>query len=64
MGLTGSPWSIGDDLGDDPKLSEAGSPHARNGVLLIERREVTADTVAIMYDWKAAAARVDRGARI
>jgi len=62
-----NPGSVGcpsyDDPGDDPHVSEAGSPHARYAVLDINDDGISADMVAIRYDWKAAVARADRNGR-
>jgi predicted phosphodiesterase len=62
-----NPGSVGcpsyDDPGNDPHVSEAGSPHARYAVLDINDKQVSADMIAIMYDWKAAAARAERNDR-
>ena len=58
-----NPGSVGcpsyDDSGNDPHVSEAGSPHARYAVLTIDEHQVSADMIAIAYDWKAAAARAE-----
>jgi predicted phosphodiesterase len=56
-----NPGSVGcpsyDDPGDDPHVSETGSPHARYAVLNIREDQVSADMIAITYDWKSAVAR-------
>jgi putative phosphoesterase len=62
-----NPGSVGcpsyDDPGNDPHVSEVGSPHARFAVLMIDRDQVSADMIAISYDWKAAAARAEQNNR-
>jgi hypothetical protein len=54
-----NPGSVGcpsyDDPGNDPDVSEAGSPHARYAILDIDDEQVSAEVIAIAYDWKAAA---------
>ena len=45
-----------DDRGDEPHVSESGSPHARYAVLTIGE-QVSAELIAVAYDWKAAAGR-------
>jgi predicted phosphodiesterase len=49
-----NPGSVGcpsyDDPGGDPHLSEAGSPHARYGILVIDEQRVSAEMIAIPYD--------------
>jgi hypothetical protein len=44
-------------------VSEGGSPHARYAVLTIIGEQVSAELVAISYDWKAAATRADANGR-
>jgi len=62
-----NPGSVGcpsyDDPGNDPHVSEAGSPHARYAVLTIDERQVSADMIAVTYDWKAAATRAEKNDR-
>ena len=62
-----NPGSVGcpsyDDPGADPHVSEGGSPHARYAVLTIIGEQVSAELVAISYDWKAAATRADANGR-
>jgi predicted phosphodiesterase len=62
-----NPGSVGcpsyDDPGNDPHVSEAGSSHARYAVLDIDERRVSADMIAIPYDWKAAVSRADSNGR-
>src|SRR6478609_1935081 len=59
-----NPGSVGcpsyDDPGNDPHVSEAGSPHARYAVLTIDERQVSADMLAIPYDWEAASAQAEK----
>jgi hypothetical protein len=52
-----------DDPGNDPHGSEVGSPHARCAVLDISDRQVSADMIAIPYDWKAAVVRAQSNDR-
>ena len=52
-----------DDPGNDPHVSEAGSPHARYAVLDINEDQVSADMIAITYDWKASVARAESNNR-
>jgi predicted phosphodiesterase len=63
-----NPGSVGcpsyDDPGNDPHVSAAGSPNARYAVLDINEDQVTADMIAITYDWKAAAARAETNNRL
>jgi predicted phosphodiesterase len=58
-----NPGSVGcpsyDDPGNNPHVSEAGSPHARYAVLDINEDQVSVDMIAIAYDWKAAVARAE-----
>jgi predicted phosphodiesterase len=62
-----NPGSVGcpsyDDPGNDPHVSEAGSPHARYAVLDINDDQVSADMIALAYDWKAAVARAEMNNR-
>jgi predicted phosphodiesterase len=62
-----NPGSVGcpsyDDPGNDPHVSESGSPHARYALLNIDDQTVSADMIAISYDWKAAAARAEQNGR-
>ena len=62
-----NPGSVGcpsyNDPGDDPHVSEAGSPHARYGILIIDEQRVSAEMIAISYDWKSASARADKNGR-
>ena len=62
-----NPGSVGcpayDDPGDDPHVSEAGSPHARSAILVIEEHAVSAEVVAISYDWQAASAQAEKNGR-
>jgi hypothetical protein len=62
-----NPGSIGcpsyDDPGDDPHVSESDSPHARYAVLVIDEHHVSADMIAISYDWKAASAQAEKNGR-
>jgi predicted phosphodiesterase len=58
-----NPGSVGcpayDDPGDDPHVSESGSPHARYAVLSIGQRHVAAELLAVSYDWNAASQRAE-----
>ncbi len=62
-----NPGSVGcpsyEDPGTERHLSKAGSPHARYAVLDIDHQTVSADLIAISYDWKAAAVRAERNDR-
>lgn len=62
-----NPGSVGcpsyDDPGNEPHLSEAGSPHARYAILEIDEDQVSADMIAITYGWKAAVARAEDNGR-
>jgi putative phosphoesterase len=62
-----NPGSVGcpayDDPGADPHLSESGSPYARYAVLSIDEQNVSADMIAVTYDWKAASARAEKNGR-
>ena len=55
--LSHGPWFI---LATITHVSEPGSPHARYGVLVIDDAKVSAEMIAVGYDWKAAAARSAR----
>jgi len=52
-----------DDPGNDPHVSEAGSPHARYAILNVDEQHVSGELIAIGYDWKAAAARAEMNGR-
>jgi len=62
-----NPGSVGcpsyDDPGGDAHVSEAGSPHARYAILDIDEYQVSAEMIAIPYDWKAAVAQAERHGR-
>ena len=62
-----NPGSVGcpsyDDPGNDPHVSEFGSAHARYAVLDINEGQVSADMIAITYDWKSAVARAESNGR-
>jgi putative phosphoesterase len=62
-----NPGSVGcpsyDDPGNNPHVSESGSPHARYAVLAIDYVQVSAEMIAIAYDWKAASARAETNGR-
>jgi putative phosphoesterase len=62
-----NPGSVGcpsyDDPGNDPHVSEAGSPHARYAILNVDEQHVSGELIAIGYDWKAAAARAETNDR-
>jgi diadenosine tetraphosphatase ApaH/serine/threonine PP2A family protein phosphatase len=62
-----NPGSVGcpsyDDPGNNPHVSESGSPHARYAVLAIDDVQVSAEMIAIAYDWKAASARAETNGR-
>jgi predicted phosphodiesterase len=62
-----NPGSVGcpsyDDPGAEPHVSEGGSPHARYAVLTIIGEQVSADMIAITYDWKSAVARAESNSR-
>jgi putative phosphoesterase len=62
-----NPGSVGcpsyDDPGDDPHVSESGSPHARYAVLTIIGEQVSAEMIAISYDWKVASVRAETNGR-
>ena len=61
-----NPGSVGcpsyDDPGAEPHVSESGSPHARYAILTIGER-VSAELIAVAYDWTAAAARAEANGR-
>ena len=61
-----NPGSVGcpsyDDPGDEPHVSESGSPHARYAVLTIGE-QMSAELIAVAYDWRAAAARAEANGR-
>ena len=61
-----NPGSVGcpsyDDPGDEPHVSESGSPHARYAVLTIGE-QVSAELIAVAYDWKAAVTRAEANGR-
>ena len=62
-----NPGSVGcpsyDDPGDNPHASESGSPHARYGVMTIIGDQMSAEMIAISYDWKTASARAEANGR-
>jgi putative phosphoesterase len=62
-----NPGSVGcpayDDPGADPHVSESGSPYARYAVLSIDEQNVSADMIALTYDWKAASAQAEKNGR-
>jgi diadenosine tetraphosphatase ApaH/serine/threonine PP2A family protein phosphatase len=62
-----NPGSVGcpsyDDPANNPHVSESGSPHARYAVLDINEDQVSADMIAIAYDWRAAVARAESNGR-
>ena len=62
-----NPGSVGcpsyDDPGNNPHVSEAGSPHARYAILNIDGQTVSAEMIAISYDWKVAVARAEQNER-
>ncbi len=62
-----NPGSVGcpsyDDPGNDPHVSETGSPHAIYAVLTVICEQVSAKMIAITYDWKAASARAETNGR-
>lgn len=60
-GSVGCP--IGRRSGNDPHVSEAGSPHARYAVLDINEHQVSVDMIATAYDWKAAVAQAETNNR-
>ena len=62
-----NPGSVGcpsyNDPGNDPHVSEAGSPHARYAILNVDQQHVSGKLISIGYDWKAAAARAEKNDR-
>jgi predicted phosphodiesterase len=56
-----NPGSVGcpayQDPGDEPHVSEVGSPHARYAVVSLSGGMMSADLIAVDYDHRAAAAR-------
>jgi len=62
-----NPGSVGcpsyDDPGENPHVSEAGSPHARYAILTVSSDHISADLIAVEYDWLAASARAERNGR-
>ena len=62
-----NPGSVGcpsyDDPGGDPHVSEAGSPHARYGILVTNEQRASVEMIAIPYDWKSASARAMKNGR-
>jgi predicted phosphodiesterase len=62
-----NPGSVGcpsyDDPGENPHVSESGSPHARYSVLDIDGTQISADLITIPYDWKAASEQAERNGR-
>ena len=62
-----NPGSVGcpsyDDPGADPHVSEAGSPHARYAILTIHEQHISAEMLAVIYDWTVAAARAEKNER-
>jgi putative phosphoesterase len=62
-----NPGSVGcpsyDDPGNEPHVSESGSPHARYAILDIDEDQVSTDMIAITYDWKSAVARAECNGR-
>ena len=62
-----NPGSVGcpayDDPGAPPLISEAGSPHARYAILIIEEDAVSAEMSAVKYDWQGASARAEKNGR-
>jgi putative phosphoesterase len=61
-GNVGCP-SYDDPSRADPHVSETGSPHARYGILITEGDQMSAELIAISYDWKAASARAAANGR-
>ena len=59
-----NPGSVGcpsyDDPGADPHVSESGSPYSGYAVLNIDGQNVSADMIALTYDWKTASARAEQ----
>jgi diadenosine tetraphosphatase ApaH/serine/threonine PP2A family protein phosphatase len=62
-----NPGSVGcpsyDDPGENPHVSESGSPHARYAVLAIDDTQTSADMITVPYDWKTASAQAERNGR-
>ena len=62
-----NPGSVGcpsyDDPGVDHHVSEVGSPHARYAVLAIDEQQISAEMLAVAYDWTTAAARAEKNGR-
>jgi putative phosphoesterase len=62
-----NPGSVGcpsyDDPGNDPHVSEVGSPHARYAMIEIDEQRVTAGLISTSYDWKTASARAEKNDR-
>ena len=62
-----NPGSVGcpayDDPGADPHVSESGSQCARYAVVSIAEHSVSADGIALAYDWKAASAQAEKNDR-
>jgi predicted phosphodiesterase len=62
-----NPGSVGcpsyDDPGNDPHVSEAGSPHTRYAILNVDGQHVSGELIAIRYDWKVAVARAEKNDR-
>ena len=58
-----NPGSVGcpayQDPGDEPHVSEVGSPHARYAVVRLSEGTIAADLVAVDYNHRAAAARAE-----
>ena len=61
-----NPGSVGcpsyNDPGAEPHVSESGSPHARYAIVTIGE-QVSAELIAVAYDWRAAAARAEANGR-
>jgi putative phosphoesterase len=62
-----NPGSVGcpayDDPGNHPHVSESGYPYARYAVLSIDEHNVSAEMIALTYDWNAASARAEKNGR-
>jgi predicted phosphodiesterase len=62
-----NPGSVGcpsyDDPDNEPHVSESGSPHARYAFLDINEDQVSAQMIAITYDWKSAVAQAESNDR-
>ncbi len=58
-----NPGSVGcpayQDPGDEPHVSEVGSPHARYAVVHVSEGTISADLLAVDYNHRAAAARAE-----